>query len=134
LGALLGGHTAHDLMLQHRLVERHRDLLLGLEANRRLHLLGVLDRRQAQRAHDHALVADPETHVLGELVLGKEAFQRFGEAIRIDDLPLVEDPGRERLDRGRADRRVAVLPDLGRRHAAGLDIEADHRRGLLLSG
>ena len=87
-------------MLEHRLVERHRDLLLGLEANGGLQLLRVLDRGQAQRADDDALVADPEPHPLGELVLGEERLQRLGEALRVDDLALVEGAWLQRADRG----------------------------------
>ena len=45
--ALLGGHASDHLVLEHGLVERHRDLLLGLEADRRLHLLRVLDQPAA---------------------------------------------------------------------------------------
>ena len=91
--ALLGGDAADDLVLEHRLVERHRHLLLGLEADRRLHLLGVLDRRQAHHPDDEALVADPDPHPLGELVLGEERLQRRGEQARIEHLALVEGAG-----------------------------------------
>ena len=70
--ALLGGDAADHLVVEDRLVERHRDLLLGLEADRGLELRRVLDRRQAQGADDDALVGDPEPHPLGELVLGEE--------------------------------------------------------------
>ena len=80
--ALLGGNAADHLVLQHRLLERHRDLLLGLEANRGLHLGGVLDRRQAQGADDDVLVADPEPHSLGELVLGEELLEPGDEPVR----------------------------------------------------
>ena len=88
------GDAADDLVLEHRLVERHRHLLLGLEADRRLHLLRVLDRRQAHGADDDALVADPEPHPLGELVLGEERLQRRGEALGVEHLALVEGAGR----------------------------------------
>ena len=133
--ALLGGDAADHLMLEHRLVERHRDLLLGLEADRRVHLLRVLDRRQTQRADDDALVADPEPHPLGELVSGEERLQRVGEPIGIEHLALVEDPGVERLDRRGGDLRGAVgAAHLGRGDAARLDLEADDAAGLLLPG
>ena len=41
----LRGRAAHDLVLENRLVDRHRNLLLRLEADRGLHLLRILDRR-----------------------------------------------------------------------------------------
>ena len=131
--ALLGRHAADDLVLEHRLVERHRHLLLGLKANRCLHLLRVLDRRQAQGAHDHALVADPEPDPLGELVLGEERLQRArrshrGRAPR----PRGRRPAPAARSPRRSPRRRAVLLDLGRGDAAGLDVEADDRRRLLL--
>ena len=123
--ALLGRDAADDLVLEHRLVERHRHLLLGLEADGRVHLLRVLDRRQPQRADDDPLVADPEPHLLGELVLGEERLQRLGEAC----------PRRRPRPRGRRRARAARSPprrsarmpltvDLGRGDAAGLDVEA----------
>ena len=95
-GALLGRDAADDLVLEHRLVERHRHLLLGLEANRGLHLLGVLDRRQPHRPDDEALVADPEPHLLAELVLGEERLQRRRKTARVEHLALVEGAGVER--------------------------------------
>ena len=70
---LLGGNATDHLVLKHGLVERHRDLLLGLEADRCLHLLRILDHRQAHGADDDPLVADPESHLLGELVLRRRA-------------------------------------------------------------
>ena len=130
--ALLGGDAADHLMLEHRLVERHRDLLLGLEADRRLELLGVLDRRQAQRADDDPLVADAEPHPLGELVLGEERLQRLGEGVGVGDLALVEGARRRAGSIAAGDHlRRAVDRDLGRGDAAGLDVETDDGAGLL---
>ncbi len=132
---LLGGNAADHLVLEHGLVERHRDLLLGLEADRGVHLLRVLDRRQAHGADDDVLVADAEPHPLGELVLGEERLQRLGEAIGVEHLALVEDAGLKRLDRRCADpgRAVGAL-HLGRGDAARLDLEADDAARLLLPG
>ena len=58
--------VADHLPVEHRLVERHRDVLLGLEADRVLELVGVLDRRQAQRAHGDPLVGDAEADGLAK--------------------------------------------------------------------
>ena len=118
----------------HRLVEGHRHLLLGLEADRRLHLGRVLDRGQAQGADDDALVADAEPHLLGELVLGEEALQRGGEAVGVEHLAFVECAGLQRLDRRCRDPRGAVgADDLGRGDAARLDVEAGNAACLPLA-
>ncbi len=130
--SLLGRHATDDLMLQHCLVERHRHLLLRLEANRRLHLLRVLDRRQAQGTDDDALVADAEPDPLGELVLGEQRLQRFGEAVGIATSPSRKAPGGSGCDRRRRHLGRSVT-HLGRGDAAGLDVQADHPSGLLLS-
>ena len=129
------GDAADHLVLEHRLVERHRDLLLGLEANRGIHLLRVLDDRQAHGADDDALVADPEPHLLGQLVLGEEILQRGGEAVRVEHLALVEGTGRKRSDRRSAHLGRAVgAVHLGRGDAARLDLEAGDIWRLLLPG
>ncbi len=71
--ALLGRHAADHLVLEHRLVERHRHLLLGLEADRRLHFLRVLDRGQPHGADDDPLVADAEPHLLARACARRRA-------------------------------------------------------------
>ncbi len=96
---LLGRHAADHLVLEHRLVERHRHLLLRLEAHRRLHLLRILDRRQANGAHDDPLVADAEPHALAQLVLGEELLQPRDEPLGVLHLALVEGARLERSDR-----------------------------------
>ena len=79
------GHAADDLVLEHGLVERHRHLLLGLEADRRLHLLRVLDRRQAQRcgrrpAGCRCRAAPAWRACCSE----KSVLERRGEAVRVE--------------------------------------------------
>ena len=90
--------VADDLPVEYGLVERHRDVVLGLEADRRLELVAVLDRRQAQRANGDALVGDAQPDVAGELVLGEELLERSAQRLGVDDLALAEDPWRERHD------------------------------------
>ena len=53
---------ADDVVLQHGVLERHRNVILSLEANGRSDLLAVGHRRQIERAHDDLLVryAEPD--------------------------------------------------------------------------
>ena len=131
-GAVDRADAADHPVVDHRLVERHRDLLLGREADRRVQLLRVLDRRQAQGAHDDALVGDAEPHPLGELVLGEEAAQRLGDGVGVGDLAVVEGLGRQRRGRGGGDAGRAVDLHFGRGDAAGLDLEPDRAEPLFL--
>ena len=64
LSALGGLDVSDDVVLEHGLVERHRDVILSLEAHRRLNLLGVLQRRKVERAHDDPLIGNAEPHLL----------------------------------------------------------------------
>ena len=69
------------VVLEHRLLERHRDVLLGLEAGGGRDVLGIVERRQVKRAHDDARIGDADPHALGELVLGEHRLQRLGERV-----------------------------------------------------
>ena len=60
---------AERLEVEDRLVERHRQLLLGLEADGGGERLVVLDRRQVEHADDDARVGDADAHAAVELVL-----------------------------------------------------------------
>ena len=108
--ALLGGDAADHLVVEHRLVERHRDLLLGLEADRGLELLRVLDRRQPQGADDDALVGDPEAHPLGELVRAKSDLSAAASASGSATSPSWKAPGASGAIAVRRDLRRAVAP------------------------
>ncbi len=70
--AVHGCDPADHAVVDHGLLEGHRDLLLGGEADRGVELLRVLDRGQAQGADDDPLVGDAQPHLLAELVLGEE--------------------------------------------------------------
>src|SRR3954471_22377443 len=118
-------------MLEDRLIQRHRDLLLGLEANRCLHLLRVLDRGRAQGPRDHPLVADAEPYPLRKLVFGEERLQRLGKAVRAGNLSVLEDARGERPHRRRLELDGSVDVNLGSRDAAGLYVEADQVAALL---
>ena len=55
--------VAGDLVVEHGLVERHRDRLGRLEADGGVALLLVLDARKLDHADDDLLVRDAEAHV-----------------------------------------------------------------------
>ena len=82
------------VVLEHRLLERHRDVLLGLEADRRGDLLRVGQRRKVERAHDDPLVGDAEPYPPAELVLREQLAQHGGERVDVDDLAVAHDAGR----------------------------------------
>jgi hypothetical protein len=135
----LGGGTVHcsnptdDPVIDNSLVEWHRDLLLGREADSRRQLLRVFDRRQAQGPHDDPLVRYAQPDALRQLVLGEERPKRFGDGSRIGDLAVAKGLRRQRraCRRGHACR--AVDSDFGCGDAAGLDLEADLGRILFVA-
>jgi hypothetical protein len=118
-------------MVEHGLLEGHRDLVLRAEPDRGVDLLLVLDQRQLHGPHDDPLVGDPEANGLAELVVGEQGAQRLRERLGVLHLALIDNTGRERRDRGAADLTRAVRTDLGGGDAAGLDVEADDGLSLL---
>ena len=92
--------TLEHVVVEHRLLERHRKLLLRLEANRRLELLVVVDRRQLQDTQRDLLAGDAEPDALGQVVLLEEGLDAVGEPVDVDDLALVEEAGAEGLGGG----------------------------------
>ena len=120
------------LPVEHCLLERHRDLVLGLEADRGVELVLVLDERHAQVRTIDPLVGDADADLLGQLVLGEEILQRRRPGLGVGDLTLAGGARLKRGDAGSADRGRAVARHLGRGDAAGLDVEADDG-GVLLA-
>ena len=116
---------ADHLPVEDRLLERHRDLVLGLKADRGRELVGALDRRQEQRPHRDPLIGDPEPHVARQLALGEQRLERVRERVRVGHLALVKDAGGQRGDAVAGDLGAAVYADLGGRDAPGLEVEAD---------
>ena len=110
-------------MLEHRLLERHRDVVGGLEADRGVDLLGALERRKVEGAHHDALVGDAEADALAELVLGEQIAERGGERLDVDDLSVTDDAGGKWRGRGALDLHLARAR-LHRGHVARLDVEA----------
>jgi len=123
--------AAQDLVVEHRMVDRHRQLVLGLEADRGLEIALVLDQRQAQDPHREALVGDADPDLARQLVAREERAQRRAEPLRVDHLAVVEEARLERDDAGGPESGRSVQLNLGRSGAAGLDIEPDHGGDLL---
>ena len=80
-GAVGAAVVAGDLVVEHGLVERHGDRLGGLEADRGVALLLVLDARQLDHADDDLLVRHPEPHVARQAGGGGEALQVLAERL-----------------------------------------------------
>jgi hypothetical protein len=111
------------LMLEHGLVQRHRDVLLRLESNGGADLLRVPQRRQVDRPHHDALVGDADTHALAELVLGKQRAQRLRKRIHVDDLTVTDHPRSQRRHRRSLDPTLARARLYGR-DITGLDVKS----------
>ena len=115
--------VAGHVVVEHRLVERHRDRLGGLEADGGVALLGVLDARQLDHADHDLLVRDAEPDALRETGLLDEALERVGEPVAVGDLTVADEPGRQ-LEAGSAHDTTGV--DLGGCEVAAVDIETDN--------
>ena len=87
---------ADHLPVEDRLLERHRDVILGLEANRRLELAVVLDQWQAKGPHRHPLVRESHPNGLRELVTGEQLLERVPQRLGVGYLALAEDAGAKR--------------------------------------
>ena len=114
--------------VEHRVAERHRHLILRLEAHGRLDLLAVVDRRQVERAQHRALVGDAEAHAPVQTAVLEQLAQRLREHALVEHLALAHDVRRQRglcrvLD---GDRTVDVCLHGG--DVAGLDVQADDVR------
>ncbi len=124
--SLLGVDDAEHVVLEHRLLQRHRDVVLRVKAHGRRDLLGVRERRQVDGAHEDPLAGDAQAHALAELVLLEEVPQRLGERLDVGDLAVAQQPGRQRDARGALDFDGRARADLNRGGEAGLDVEADY--------
>src|SRR5689334_6401039 len=87
--------AAPSVVIEHDLVERHRDRLGRLEADGHRELLGVVDLRQLEVAHDDLLVGDAEADAAGKVVRLEEVAQRFGERVDVRDLAVGDHAGRQ---------------------------------------
>ena len=101
-------------------------MLLGLEADGGVELLGVGQVGELEVADHDALIGDPEAHAARQVVVGEEGLERLGEALDVGDLAVAHDAGVERAGGRTLDRHRAVDADLGGGEIAGLDVESDH--------
>ena len=126
-----GVDRAERLEVEHRLVDRHRDVVRRADAHGLLERLVVGEHRQVERAHDDALVRDAEAHARAEVVLGEERAQLVGERGRVRDLAVTQDAGRSCGHGALLDRELAVDVDLGGGEVARIELETDD--GLVLA-
>ena len=119
-------------VIEHGLLERHRQLLLRLEANGGVELLLALDVGQLDDAYDDLLAGDAETHDLRQAVVTEEGPQLLGETVHVGDLTFVEQPGRQRAGGSALQRRPTASREFCGSHEAGLDVEPYYRPCLLL--
>ena len=118
--AVLGDALGENLVVEHRLLERDWQHLLGAEANRVRKLLGILDPSHLERAHADPVVGDAEPHAaLRQLVLGEERLERDGESLGVAQLAVDDDAVVE----GGA-RRLEELGNLAVTHQGGRDLGA----------
>ena len=115
-----------DLEVEDRVVERDRNQLTRLEADRAREV-GVGHRRHVDRTNDHAGPGDPEPHLtLLETELPPQTLDRGRHRRRVEHLSLAHRVDRKRdLTEGpKCD--LGVELDLGDTHHVGADVEADH--------
>jgi hypothetical protein len=120
------------VVVEDGVVERHRKLVLRLEAHRRVDLLVVLQVREVDHADDDLLVGESDADPLVEaLVRAVQGAQRFGQAIDVGDFAVADDPRLERREGGVLDTQAAVDRNGGGHDAGGVDVEADEVLGAL---
>ncbi len=124
VAALVHGVPDH-LPVEDGLVEGHGDVVLCLEADRRLELVAIVDGGKAHGPDGDALVRDPDPHVARKALPREELLDRLAQCFGVCDLALAEDARGQRQDAASDDFGRAVDPNFGRGDAAGLDIEAD---------
>ena len=112
-------------MVEHRLVERHRDFILGPKSHRRVELARVLDERQLDGANHHALVRDPEADRLAQLVGREELAQDARQLLLVPNLAIGDNARCEGGDRRATDRPPAIAPNLSGGDAPGLEVQPD---------
>src|SRR6478672_5762540 len=113
---------AHDLPVQDGVVKGHGNVVLRLEPDGCLQLAAVIDLGKAEGPHGHPLTRKPHAHRLRELAVGEELLERIRESFWVSYLSLAEDARSQWDDPELAHGGVAVDSNLGRRHAAGLDV------------
>ena len=130
--ARLVGDDVEGLVVEHGVLERHGKLVLRLEADGRLDLLGVLEEGQVDDADDDLLVGQADADALVEaLVLAVQGPQRVGQAIDVGDLAVADDPGLQRRVGDALDAHATVDRDRRGNDAGRVDVEPDEGLGAL---
>ena len=113
---------ADERMVERRVLERHGDRLRGVVADCGVTLLGVLDQRHLEHAHDPVLRAQAEVDLAAERAARGHLAQRFAQRLGVAD-PVLEDDVRLELDGLRGDHTLARGRDGSNMRRA--DVQAD---------
>jgi hypothetical protein len=114
--------VAGDLVVEHRVSERHGDRLGRLEAQGGIALLLVLDAREVDHAHHDLLVGDAKPDFLGETSRPYEGAEHIAERRAVHDLAVTDDAFRKIVAGGSDD---APAGDLSGSEVLAVDGEAD---------
>jgi len=116
-----GFHETELLVLEHRLVERHRNVVLGLEPHGGRDFFWILEWGQIDGAHHDPGIGNSDSDALGKLVLGEQVAQRRGQSLNIEDFAVTHDSA-WKGHMGRALRRESGLAALDRGDVTRLDV------------
>src|SRR5580765_3728772 len=129
---LLVDSLTEHLVVEHRLVDRNRQRLLGPEADRVSELLGVGDPRDLERADADPVVCEAESNAaLRESVLREEFLQCFCKSVRIAQLAADDDSRREGLAGYLQELGAAVVRDARCSELGCADLQAGDPLGSL---
>src|SRR5207249_4194017 len=118
--------VAEHLVVEHCLLDRDRQHLLGAEADRVLELLRIVDPGDLEDADADAVVGDPEADALPrQFVLPEERAQLLGEELWLAQLAAYDETVVELLTGDLDQLRGAVVDDAGGRKLRAADLEAD---------
>ena len=112
--------------VENRVAERHRNLVLSLEADGCRQFLAIRDRGQLERAQHGALVGHPDANALAEAAAGEKLTQRVAERGDVFDLAVADHVRRQRQSRGALGGHSAVQVCLHCRNEPRLNVQADH--------
>src|SRR3954447_26743370 len=117
---------ADDLVVEHRLLERDRQHLLGAEADRVLEMGRVGEAADLEAADADAVGAHTEANALHrKLVLAEELLEVRAERVGVTELAADDDAAVERLTCELYDVDLAVLADVRGGDMGGADLQPD---------
>src|SRR6185295_5460583 len=124
--ALVVDALAEQLVVEHGVLERDRERLLGAEVNGVLELLRVVDPAELEHADTDAVARDPEPHALTrKLVFAEERLQRGRERVGLAELTADDDALVERGAGHLDDLGGAVVDDARCGELRCADLETD---------